>query len=117
MLLPSPTQTAALSTPQIASTGRETPMNKNGQTVVELALIFPIVIFVFAVMYHLILMVRTEIELRESAFHIASRVALGQSAETSLLLEMAKLTSTNARWGILNLARSSVKEQPIPEWQ
>jgi hypothetical protein len=92
-------------------------MNRKGQTIVEMALLIPVVIFVFAVLYYMILLVRTEIVLRESALTIASKVAMGSPSIPAIAEEALKLEVINWRWGVLFPPSCHVKEPTIDQWQ
>lgn len=87
--------------------------NEQGQTLVELAFVFPIILLMLACMLQLVLVVRLHMMLHRSAVRMAAQLAMGQPTADLEASELVQYRHT-LRWGV---PIPSVHTETLSAWR
>ena len=86
---------------------------QEGQTLVEIALVFPLILLMLACMLQLVLLIRLHMMLHRSAVQMAAQIAMGRPASDVEASELVQYRHT-LRWGV---PIPNVHTEPLPSWR
>jgi len=89
------------------------PQNVKGQTLVELAFVFPIILLILACMLQLVLVAILHIKLHRSAMRMAENLSMGQSKAVLVATALTEYRQT-LRWGT---PIPNVYTEALPAWR
>jgi hypothetical protein len=89
-------------------------MNRRGQTMVELALLLPLVIFFVATLVQFLLVVRIQVHLQQSVNRMVQSLAIGERAPTAFAREATTYPS-GSRLGFL-VPFPKIMKEPLRPW-
>lgn len=95
---------------------RDLKMANSGQSLVETALLLPIVFLTLALFLQLLLVVFMQMNLQRSAARVAHRLALGQPSWRAVAPEMA-VYGRALRWGRPAPGRFGGRSVPLEGWK
>ena len=92
------------------------PLNRSGQSLVEMMILLPVAFFFFLVLAELLMLIRVAVTLQHSAARIAYQSAVSAPSQMQLIGTLTADLGAAWRWGLPDPSHSNFQEEPLQGW-